>query len=336
MAEPRFTINARILDNVLGITRFLTRNDVHRNGGVTPYLRRINRIRSLHSSLAIEGNRLSLDEVSAIIDGKVVKGPKDEIMEVRNANTVYEMIDSFDPYSREHLLKAHGMMMKDIVKGAGSFRTGDEGVFDSEGNCIYLAPGHDLVPKLMDDLLEWTKKSDYNMIIKSCVFHYELEYIHPFEDGNGRMGRLWQTLLLSNYDRMFRWIPVESVIRTRQKEYYDAIEQSNESSDCTVFLEYMTGAILRSLEEYESSSAKEESGSDDLRSNEVALYVMIRDGYYRDVTQAAVQMGVSRATVNRCLKILKDRGLIIKEGNQKSGVWKIDGVHTQTEPDGKF
>ena len=336
MTGPRFTVNAKILDNVMGITRFLTRENVHRNGRVAPYLRRVNRLRSLHSSLAIEGNRLSLDEVSAIIDGKAVRGPKDEIAEVRNAHTVYEMMDSLDPFSKEHLLQAHGLMMKDLVKGAGSFRTGDEGVFDSEGNCIHLAPGPELVPKLMGDLLEWTRTSDYNMIVKSCVFHYGLEYIHPFEDGNGRMGRFWQTLLLSKFDGMFRWIPVESVIRTQQKEYYDAIEQSNESFDCTAFLEYMTGAILKALGESEASSVAEESGTDGLRSNEVALYAMIRDGYYRDVTQAAVQMGVSRATINRCLKILRDKGLIVKEGNQKSGVWKIADMHIQTDSDSKY
>ena len=324
--EPRFTVNAKILDNVMRITEYLTKENVRRNGGVTPYLRRINRLRSLHSSLAIEGNRLSLDEVSAIIDGKAVRGPRDEITEVTNANTVYGMMDSFDPYSREHLLKAHAMMMKDLVKGAGSFRTGDEGVFDSEGNCIYLAPGPGLVPGLVDDLLEWTRTSDYNMIIKSCVFHYGLEYIHPFEDGNGRMGRFWQTLLLSGYDDMFRWIPVESVIRTYQKEYYDVIEQSNASFDCTVFLEFMTGAIFRALNESVVSSLREESGIDNLSFNEAALYAMIRDGYYRDVTQAAVQMGISRATVNRCLRSLKDKGLIVREGIRRGGVWKTADV----------
>lgn len=327
--EPRFTINARILDNVTRITEFLTRDNVRRNGGITPYLRRINRLRSLHSSLAIEGNSLSLDEVTAIIDGKTVRGPEDEMKEVLNANTVYGMMDSFEPFSKEHLLQAHGMMMKDLVKGAGSFRTGDEGVFDSEGNCIYLAPGPELVSKMVDDLLEWTKNSEYNMIIRSCVFHYELEYIHPFEDGNGRIGRFWQTLLLSRYDGLFRWVPVESVIRTYQKEYYDAIQQSNASFDCTVFVEYMTGAILRALEETVESSVREESGIDGLTSNEAALYAMIRDGYYRDIEQAAVQIGVSRATINRCLRSMKDKGIIVKTGTRRGGIWKIaDVAHT--------
>ena len=334
--EPRFTVNAKILDNIMRITESLTKEKVRRNGGVTPYLRRINRLRSLHSSLAIEGNRLSLDEVSAIIDGKAVRGPKDEITEVMNANAVYEMMDSFDPYSKEDLLKAHGMMMKGLVRGAGTFRTGDEGVFDSEGNCIYLAPGPELVPGLVDDLLEWVRTSDYNMIIKSCVFHYELEYIHPFEDGNGRMGRFWQTLLLSRYDGIFRWIPVESSIRVNQKEYYDVIEQSNVSFDCTIFLEYMTGAILRAIEESEASSVRDESGMDSISFNEAALYAMIRDGYYRDVTQAAVQIGVSRATINRCLKSLKDKGLIVREGIRRGGTWKIADVHTQTDSDSKL
>ena len=322
--EPRFTVTAKVLDNVIKITEVLTRIGVGNRGIIVPQLRRINRLRSVHSSLAIEGNSLSLDDVSAIIDGKRVAGPEDEITEVKNAYAAYNDMDSFDPFDKAHLLKAHGMMMNGLIGTAGAFRTGSEGIFDKDGNCIHLAPGPDLVPMMLDNILGWTKDSEYTMIIKSCVFHYQFEYIHPFEDGNGRMGRLWHTLLLSKYDDSFKWIPVESMIRRHQKGYYDAIEHSNQHSDCTAFLEFMTDMILEALKESVKTSIGEEAGYEGhLTSKEAMLYAMIRDGYYVDIAQAAMEMNVSRPTLNRCLKSLKDKGIIRKEGNKKSGTWAI-------------
>jgi len=323
--EPRFTVTAKILDDVMDITDTLAKMRLGKNNTILPQLRRANRLRSLHSSLAIEGNSLSLDDVSAIIDGKKIVGPENEITDVLNAYAAYDMMDSLDPFSTENLLKVHGVMMEGTSGSAGSFRTGSEGVFDGDGNCIYLAPGPELVPGMIDDLLDWTENSDYPMMIKSCVFHYRFEYIHPFEDGNGRVGRLWQTLLLSQYDGSFEWIPVESVIRRDQKGYYDAIAVSNEYSDCTPFLEFMTGAILKALKEFMESSVREDAGcTERLTSNETVLYAMIRDGYYENIQQAADEMGVSRPTLNRILKSLRDKKVIRKEGNKKSGIWYID------------
>ena len=322
--EPRFTVTAKVIDDLMRITDRLARINIGKGMMVTPRLRRINRLRSLHSSLAIEGNSLSLDEVTSIIEGKPVRGPQDEIEEVRNANSAYGMMVSLDPFSVDDLLRAHGVMMKGLQPKAGSFRTGDEGVFDSEGNLVYMAPHPGDVPKLMDDLLRWTKESDYPMIVKSCVFHYRFEYIHPFEDGNGRIGRMWQTLLLSEFNSTFRWIPVESMIRTYQKGYYDAIAQSNSSGDCTVFLEYMTEVILKALDEYiVSSSSEDPENKGALTPNEAAVYTMIRDGYFRNTEQAAETVGVSIPTVNRCLKSLKEKNLIRRDGNKKSGIWVI-------------
>ena len=322
--EPRFTVTPKIIDDLMRISDSLAKINIGKGVLVTPRLRRVNRLRSLHSSLAIEGNSLSLDEVISIIDGKPVRGPMNEIAEVRNANSAYGMMASLDPFSADDLLKAHGVMMRDLQPNAGSFRKGDEGVFDGEGNLVYMSPHPTDVPRMINDLLRWTKESDYPMIVKSCVFHYRFEYIHPFEDGNGRMGRMWQTLLLSEYNSAFRWIPVESMIRTYQKGYYDSIAQSNSSGDCTVFLEYMTDVILKALDEYINSSVRKESEDmSALTSNESAVYVMIRDGYFRNAEQAAETIGVSKPTLNRCLKSLREKGLIRREGNKKSGIWVI-------------
>ena len=320
--EPRFTITPKILGNMMEITEAITRmrNDCRE----TVRLRRINRLRSLQSSLAIEGNSLSLDEVTAIVDGRLISGPEDEIREIMNANTAYEMIDSVDPYSMEDLLKLHGIMMDGLVEDTGRLRTGYEGVFDGEGNCIHLAPGPNMVPGLLKQLLQWTKDSEYPMILKSCVFHYEFEYIHPFEDGNGRMGRLWQTILLSRHDRAFELIPVESMIRSYQNEYYEALAKSNSSGDCTQFIEFMTEMILRSIRKSIKESLKENTSiEDEMTVNEMRLYSIIRDGHYEDIEQAAGLMKVSVPTLNRCLRSLKENGVIRKIGNRKTGKWII-------------
>ena len=319
--EPRFTITPKILGNMMEITEALTR--MRYDCRETVRLRRINRLRSLQSSLAIEGNSLSLDEVIAVIDGRLIGGPEDEIREIINAKTAYDMMDSVDPYSMDDLLRIHGIMMDGLVKDAGKLRTGYEGVFDGEGNCVHLAPGPNMVHILMEQLLQWTRESDYPMILKSCVFHYGLEYIHPFDDGNGRMGRLWQAILLSRYDKAFKWIPVESMIRSHQKGYYDAITESNSSGDYTQFIEFMTDMILRSLKKSIEESLKEDFKIKDMTVNEMRLYSMIRDGHYENIGQAAELMKVSVPTLNRCLRSLKENGAIRKIGNKKTGRWVI-------------
>lgn len=322
---PNFTITSDIVNQLTEITENLDRIKYGRHNAISPHLRRINRLRSIHSSLAIEGNRLSIGDVTSIIEGKTVIGTEREIQEVKNANSAYKMMDSFDPFSKNDILEAHRIMMSGLVDKAGMFRTGDEAITDSEGNIVHLAPHPGDIQGMMDDLIEWTASSDYPMMIKSSVFHYQFEYIHPFEDGNGRIGRLWQTVLLSKTNETFKWIPIESLIRSYQKEYYDALEYSDSTLDCTVFLEYMTRIVLKALIELNESSARESIGVESrLTSNELALYTMIRDGYFRDIGQSADAMGVSRATLNRCLSSLKEKGIIRKEGNKKSGIWMVN------------
>lgn len=320
--EPEFTVTPKILDNMMGIAEAITLKGY--SGKETVRLRRINRLRSLQSSLAIEGNSLSLDEVTAVIDGRLVGGPQDEIREVKNADIAYDMMDSVDSYSLDDLLKMHWIMMDGLTENAGSFRTGHEGVFDGEGDCIHLAPGPGVVPALMKELFRWMRESDFHIILKSCVFHYELEYIHPFEDGNGRIGRLWQTVILSKYDRAFGWVPVESMIRSHQTGYYNAISKSNSTGDCTPFIEFMTDMILRSLKESIEESIKDDLSAEDVMTlNEMRLYSIIRDGHYKNIRQAAELMKVSVPTLNRCLRSLKDNGAIRKVGNKRTGKWIV-------------
>ncbi len=215
-----------------------------------PKLRRDSRIRTIHASLAIENNSLSLDQVTDIIDGKRVLGAPGEIREVKNAYEVYERLLSFKPYSVDDLLKAHGILMNDLVKEAGRFRSGGVGVFKGE-KVIHMAPPVDLVPQHIANLLYWTETTKTHPLIKSCIFHYEFEFIHPFADGNGRMGRMWNTLLLYQWKPIFAWIPVETVIQERQDTYYDALSEADRIANATPFIEFLLQAILDTLIEIE-------------------------------------------------------------------------------------
>ncbi|MCR5455661.1 MAG: Fic family protein, partial [Bacteroidales bacterium] len=185
-------------------------------------LRRENRIKTIHSSLAIENNTLSIQQITDIIDGKRVLGAPDEIQEVKNAVEAYKLLLQLNPNNEKDLLRAHRLMTTDLVKLNGKYRTGGVGIFDGK-KVIHVAPPAIRVPELMADLFGWLKKSDEHPLIKSCVFHYEFEFIHPFEDGNGRMGRLWQTVILKQWKPVFAWIPVETLVKQHQKEYYDAL-----------------------------------------------------------------------------------------------------------------
>lgn len=214
-----------------------------------PRLRRVNRIKSIQSSLAIENNTLSLEQVTNVIDGKRVLGPQDDILAVQNAFAVYKMLPAFDPFSLGDLKKAHGAMMKGLMGEAGQWRSGAVGVINEQGNVIHVAPPHDMLNGLMEQLFDWLKTSKTQMLIRSSVFHYELEFIHPFADGNGRTGRLWQTALLASWKPIFEWIPVESIIKDNQEEYYRAISLSTSEGKSNYFILFMLGVIQKAVRE---------------------------------------------------------------------------------------
>lgn len=244
--QPPFTLTSAMLTRVAEIAGEVGRLDALGGSGKVPKLRRENRIRSIHSSLAIENNTLTLEQVTAVIAGKRVLGPPKEVQEVRNAFASYEAMPSWNPASSKDLLAAHRLLMQGLADDAGRFRSRPVGI--AKGNqVVHLAPPADRVPGLMKDLLGWLKRTDAHPLIAGCVFHYELEFIHPFSDGNGRIGRLWQTLVLSRWNPLFAWLPVESVIRERQEDYYKVLATCDKAGNSTAFIEFLLDAILAAL-----------------------------------------------------------------------------------------
>ncbi len=214
-----------------------------------PRLRRVSRIKSIHSSLAIENNTLSIEQVTDVINGKRVLAPQKDIKEVHNAFNAYEKLSEINPYSIDDLLKIHGIMMNGLVKEAGSLRSGQVGVYNQDGKVVHLAPPADFVPQQLGQLFDWVKNSNANMLIKSSVLHYEFEFIHPFNDGNGRTGRLWQTALLASWKPIFAWIPIESIIKDNQEDYYNAITLSTSQGKSNIFIEFMLDVINKAIKD---------------------------------------------------------------------------------------
>lgn len=214
-----------------------------------PRLRRVSRIKSIHSSLAIENNTLSIEQVTDVINGKRVLAPQKDIEEVHNAFNAYEKLNEINPYNIEDLLKIHGIMMNGLVKEAGMLRLGQVGVYNQDGKVVHLAPPADFVPQQLGQLFDWVKNSNANMLIKSSVFHYEFEFIHPFNDGNGRTGRLWQTALLASWKPIFAWIPIESIIKDNQEDYYNAITLSTSQGKSNIFIEFMLDVINKAIKD---------------------------------------------------------------------------------------
>ena len=257
MYRPPFSITARILAESISITEKIGRISSFRSLKRMPILRRNNRIRSIHSSLAIEANSLSLDQVRDVIAGKTVLGPEREILEVKNAYRAYEMLQAFDGFSEKDLLKAHGILMQNINDDAGRYRNHAEGVFDGD-RVIFIAPPEDMVPQLMSDLFDWAANdTETPILIRSCVFHYEFVFIHPFGDGNGRMARLWQNVLLTKWDPIFAYIPIESRIQRYQAEYYETIRICHKNGNSDAFIEFMLRVIGEALDDIAAGAAKE-------------------------------------------------------------------------------
>jgi Fic family protein len=241
--RPPYTITEKAADYLAKIVETATRLEYGTGFKRDIRLHRENRARTIHSSLAIEGNSLTLSEVTAVIEGRAIAGAQAEIKEVKNAYEAYDVSMTFDPFSIEDFLKAHKLMTGGLIKESGTFRSGDVGVFDGDV-AVHMGARPQFVPGLMKELFEWAKESELHPVLKSAVFHYEIETIHPFADGNGRMGRLWQTLLLARWNAIFTWIPMESVLFQNRAQYYRAIEDARKANDSGVFIEFTLSAIL--------------------------------------------------------------------------------------------
>ncbi len=312
MNKYPFQITDVILNSVSEISQLVGMVSVNSKLSNNPTLRRTNRINTIYSSLAIEQNTLSIEQVTAVIAGKRVFAPPKDIAEVKNAYEIYEHLDELNPYSVDSLLFAHSIMMRDLVSESGMFRSRPVGVVDSNGNVLHFGTLPKYVPDLTIELLEWVENSDLPMLIKSCVFHYEFEAIHPFADGNGRIGRLWHTLLLSKWNPIFAWIPVESIIHDRQDEYYQAINDSNDAADSTVFIEFMLSAIKDALLETmeDNKPVKVKADKNDYRWNIISDF--LNDNNYIMNADVRDLLNVSSATANRILSGFVRDGKLIK------------------------
>lgn len=311
--KPPFEFTNSMIGQVAKIAELVGQLTAFSTLSTSPTLRRANRIRTIHGSLAIEQNTLSLEQVTAVLNGKHVFAPPKDIAEVKNAFEIYERLEELDPYSVEDLLTAHGIMTRGLIEESGVFRTRPVGVVDSEGRVLHLGTLPQYVPELVMELLEWVKTSQVHMLIRSCVFHYELELIHPFADGNGRVGRLWHTLLLSKWNPAFAWLPVESIIHDRQQAYYEAINASNNAGESTVFIEFMLSAIQAAL--VETVAASDETSNKKMdkaayRWSKIQAFLQTHD-YIMNADVRSL-CGVSAATANRILAGLVSEKALIK------------------------
>jgi len=252
-----FEITNEMLDRVSSIMKNIGKLDNYKDLNKMPVLRRNNRIKSIYSSLSIEANTLSFNQVRDIIDGKTVLGPQNEVQEVKNAYEAYKIIGELDPYSIKDLKKAHGLITYLLVDESGTFRKGNEGVFDESGNCIHVCPPPEQVNILIEQLFDWMKKSkdEIHPLILSSIFHYEFVFIHPFSDGNGRTARLWQNVILTKWESVFEYIPIETQIKKYQSNYYKVINDCNLTGNATSFIEFMLKMVDETIIELIESTS---------------------------------------------------------------------------------
>ena len=273
-------------------------------------LRRENRIRTIHSSLAIEGNTLQIDQVTAILENKRVIAPAREILEVQNAMLAYDQLSSVDPFLEQDFLRVHSLLVGGLVDEAGMYRSKAVGIM--KGNEVkHVAPGAQMVPSLMKNLFLYLRQNDDPMIIKSCVFHYEMEFIHPFQDGNGRMGRFWQTRILMDENTIFEYLPVEAAIRHKQVEYYQSLADADMQGKSTVFIEYMLERILESLDDVLKQSGTK--GADYAKRVEFALSQL--EGWFDRKKYLEVCKNVSTATASRDLRQMIAESIVEVSGS---------------------
>jgi len=318
--KPSYTITDKILSTVSESSLLLGRLQAASGSAPAPQLRKQNQIKTIQGTLAIEGNTLSLDQITAVIEHKPVVGPPNEIREVQNAINVYSRLGAYKSGSEKSFLNAHADLLKGLIPDAGRYRTKDVGVM-AGSNVAHVAPKARLMPKLMGDLFKYLKsRSAEHPFIKSSVFHYELEFIHPFSDGNGRMGRLWQTLMLSEYSSVFAYIPIESVIKDCQADYYSSLATADKAGNATVFIEFMVGVIHQALQDFYSQFRPAVATAE---TRLAAAEQQFKNTPFKRQDYLELFKSLSTATASRDLKWGVDGGLLTKTGDKRLAVYQF-------------
>ena len=331
---PPLTLTPALLNRVAAIAEALGRWSARQEALPSPRLRRENRIHTIQASLAIEQNSLSIEQVSALFDGLRVLGPARDIQEVRNAITAYDALPRLDPSNPQHLLEAHGLLLAGLIDTPGRFRSGGVEIYRGD-QLVHMAPLAARLPGLVGDLLAWLAASTWHPLLVSCVAHYELEFIHPFADGNGRLGRLWQTLILSRWNPLLAWLPIEAVISSRQQGYYESLGQADQLGDLEPFVAYQLEAIHEALRSEISSEISSEKGSElasELASEIGATpgaaidAVILRDLATEPTLSArrlAERLQLSQRAVEKHLAALQQQGRLLRHGSPRGGSWQV-------------
>ena len=321
---PPYTITDKMLNLATTIMEKIGEANYFESLNRFPELRRKTRIKSIHSSLAIENNQLSLFQVEAVINGKAVIGEQKDIQEVKNAYKAYEEIDNINPYSVEDLKKIQGILTFAIEDDSGKFRNHGESVYDGDVQ-IFMAPPHRMVPTLMDNLFNWMNeaKEKVNPLILSSIFHYEFVFIHPFSDGNGRTARLWQTAILAHWKDLFKYIPIESIIRKHQKEYYTAIQNCNNVGNSNEFIEFMLKIIDEAVDGMILNQQETTQETPQETTQEKIINLIKKNPGITQVEMAKA-LDLTRDGISYNIKTLKEKGIIERVGSTKNGIWKIN------------
>ena len=320
--QPPFTLNHAMISKIADIAELLGRWKQANNEKLVPQLRRGNRIRTIQASLAIEQNTLSVEQVTAVLDGKPVLGLPREIQEVRNAFTAYEALPQWNPAVLDDLLAAHSLLLYGLTDDAGQLRQKGVGIYQNQ-QLVHMAPPPNQLPRLMGDLLAWLKRTDAHPLIASSAFHYELEFIHPFSDGNGRIGRLWQTLMLSHWQPMFAYLPVETVIKSRQEAYYRVLGEADQSADCSGFILFMLDALAEALTQAIDNAAVENTQETALENTQENIIQLLNNEPHLTRHQLAQRLSLTPDSVKHHLQKLKAAGRIEHVGSTKTGSWRV-------------
>jgi cell filamentation protein, protein adenylyltransferase len=316
--KPPYKITTRIIELIASISEKIGEVNAAYLYKPPTELRKKNRIKTIQSSLEIEGNSLSLDQVTAILDNKRIIAPKKDILEVKNAIKTYETLGNYNYTSLTSFCSAHATLMNGLIENAGKIRTKSVGIIKG-ATVTHIAPHGDIVKSLVKDLFAYLKKDNDLILIKSCVFHYEIEFIHPFMDGNGRLGRLWQTIILRQYSPVFEFLPIESIIKSRQSEYYKILGESDNKGDSTGFIEFMLQVVNESLEELLTNQIVNLTAQDRIAifKEKIQKSNFNRQDYMRQLKD------ISTATASRDLKLAVETEILEKSGDKRTTLYKF-------------